>query len=658
MRHDILTAAVVILAAAPLQAQELPPASPTDLTAEFSVSAGKGSVKGHLTAPTMSNDYIDPQPLTGRISRIVVTRSCWMLGEWDVEVARFEQAVPGRGYSFTDDSLPAYGYDYTYTAVAANADGAGGYGTSAYVFAGVRPASPEFVSVASLDHGQPPLTFVIKASGLTDSGTPMDIPLTSLTLSYMMDDDDETIGTVQVIDNPEADREYTVEFDAKEGTSYIFRLVSACGFGESESSTCTVYVGEDSPGSPADVTATPRDGGVEVVWTAPTRGRHNGWIDTAATRYRVERHEGSAATLIADNLADCGIYDSCDDLVSLTAVRYSVTAMNDIGESIAEFSETLTVGPSARLPFIEHFNRKTMYSVEAENLWSYDPEGWTGNWNLTCYSYASGGATGVLGDESNDEGYAYCSHSYSRGETHDSMISSPIDMTDAVYPVVSFWYLARTGMDNRLEVACDVDGEMKPLMDFCISDDTEEGDDLVWRRRYAAMPEAAGCTARLVMHAYRMEEGEYTALCIDEIMIDDYPPVSGISASSDGMTTVLSWTAPESSSGRADSYEVTVDDASPVRVSGTSMDVVLDDDDDHHVAVRAIYGDIPSCLSEEYVFSRLSTGVTQVTVTGARTEYLDINGMPCPNPLPGSVVIRRTVNPDGSVSVSKAVVGK
>ena len=88
-------------------ATELPPSSPTDVTAAFYIRDGKGSVKGSLKAPTESNDYINPQPL-GIISLIEVTRSCWELGESDIPVARFEQAVPGMLYTFEDEGLTAY----------------------------------------------------------------------------------------------------------------------------------------------------------------------------------------------------------------------------------------------------------------------------------------------------------------------------------------------------------------------------------------------------------------------------------------------------------------------------------------------------------------------------------------------------------------------
>lgn len=654
MRNQILAAATLVLAATALQAQELPPASPTDFTTQFEVVNGKGVVKGQFTAPTMSNDYGNPQPL-GRISEIVVTRSCWSIAEYDVQVARFEQAIPGKVYSFKDETITTYGYGYSYSVKAMNADGEGGYGASSYSFAGLRPAQPEFIEVATQDMGLPPITFTFKASDLDEDGKPLGIPLTAIHLSFVADDDNETSAEIGTITDPEPGKAYSLTFDATPGMSYNFKLTAECEFGIGDSSSYSLFVGEDAPGAAADITVTPLNGGAEIKWTAPEKGRHNGWLNTANTRYKVERAVGSDYKVLAESIAECSFFDSCEDLTGQTSIKYRVTSFNEIGEGEPVNSESIIIGPAASLPFAEHFNKETYYSVEADNLWFFEPSDWSGNWNMTRYEYASGGATGVNGSADTEEGYAYCSHSYSSAETHDRMISSDISLENAIHPVLTFYYLARTGADNRLEVAYSSDNEETQLMDFCISDRAEEVGDLTWVRSIAPIAEAAGKNVNIIMHAYRAEEGNFENLCVDEILLDDYPPVEVFSSQVDGNVVTVSWVAPENSTGKATEYEVSIDGAEPITVTENMTDVTVSDDSDHTISVKAIYGDVPSCVSEAFRFNRQATGILGVTAEGSHTEYYDLTGARRHTFSAGEILIRRTIDPNGNVTVSKVV---
>lgn len=655
MKHLILAASALSLAmAAP--AKELPPSSPTDVSAVFMINKDKGFVKGQFKAPEQSESYTDPQPLTEPISKITVTRSCWQLGEFGTPVVEFTQAVPGKSYTFSDESIPSFGYDYTYDVKAVNAAGEGGYGASAYVFAGLRPAMPEFVSVTQADKGLPPVTFVISTPGISDTGEELASPLTALTLSYKDDDDDnETICEIETISAPVPGKEYTVTFDAAEGKSYTFLLVSSCAFGSSEAAGRKIFVGADSPGAPGEVTAlTGADGSVTVTWTAPTAGRYNGWIDPAATRYRVERVAGENTVPVADAISDCSATDPCTDLTAPASVRYAVVAYNEFGESETAYSRNITVGPESRLPFVEHFNKKSGWSVEPENLWQFLPDNY--DWAFTNFSYASGGFGGVLSDDDNDEGYAYCSQSlYS--EADDRMISVPVDLREAEYPVVSFYYLTREGYDNRLAVACLQDGEEHELLDLGMADDVAAEGDAGWVLRSAPLDMAAGASASLVMRAYHSGEGELGSFCIDEILIDDYKPVKSFSADAADDVVTITWTAPAAFTAAPTEYAISIDgEEQPATLSAPEYVTTLSDDDNHTIAVRAIYGPISSCWSEPYTFNRHTTGVASAHGGAIRVEYFDLNGTGRSAVNPGDLLVRRTTHADGSVTFEKVLI--
>ncbi|MDE6410178.1 MAG: hypothetical protein K2K81_08060 [Muribaculaceae bacterium] len=634
---------------------ELPPASPSEVKLSFEVVNGKGVIKGQVTAPTTSNDYVNAQTLTERISVMTVTRSCWSLGGDDVVVAKFEQVIPGRTYSFEDNDLPEYGYSYNYKAVALNDEGAGGYGTSEYIFAGVKPSTPEFVSVTVGDQGKPPVSLVIKGTDLNEDGEPLGMPLTALTLSYS-GDDDYTSNEITKIENPEPGKEYSVNFDAQEGMTYEFQLISECAFGSSETKTYSLYVGADSPASPADVKALPKDSGALISWTAPTEGRHGGWLDPATIRYKVERVISYFdKTLLAEDLEECEFFDPCEDLTTLTSLSYAVTAYNAMGESTDASSETVTVGPMASLPFIEHFNAGSGYSPTPDNIWTYEPDDY--DWSFSRSKYYSGGANGVLGDDKKEDGYAYCDDSYNSGDADRLMISTPINMSDAKYPVLSFWYLSRPDLDNKLIAGYREDGEDRMVLEVGISDDfaanAEEGGEYVWVNRYVALPEVAGKSASIVFNASRKATGEYGVLCIDEVLLDDYPTVETFSTEIKDGEGVIKWVAPANHSGEPTSYDVELDGEAMSGVTTPELPVKDMEDKDYVLKVRPVYGKIPSCWSNEYVFNPLTTGISTIMATEGETIYYDLTGMPRSTFEKGEILIRRTVAADGTVRTEK-----
>lgn len=77
------------------------------------------------------------------------------------------------------------------------------------------------------------------------------------------------------------------------------------------------------------------------------------------------------------------------------------------------------------------------------------------------------------------------------------------------------------------------------------------------------------------------------------------------------------------------------------------------------MAVRAHYGDVPSCLSEAVAFDSNGTlGIGTVQADGGRVEYFDVNGRKVVAPVPGMFLIKRTTAADGAQKVEKTVYAK
>lgn len=651
MKHLLLPFLTV---AACFSAIAATPGAPTDIQTTFQVQDGKGIVRGQFKAPTVTSDY-DPKPLTERLM-IDVTRDCWMLSEYDVPVAHIDNVIPGNAYSFIDDNIPAYGNSYTYTVRAYNLQGetdTWGSSASEWAYAGIHVAKPEFVSVTTADKGASPITFTVRAEDFDEDGNPLGMPLTALVLSYSADDDDETSGIVQTVEFPEAGKDYTVTFEAADGVSYDFYLVAECEFGSSESVSRSIFVGVDTPAAPADVKATAFEDGARISWTAPTEGRHHGWIDPAEVRYKVERVLSYYNRVqIADGLTECECFDPCDDLSTLTSLSYAVTAYNALGDGGYASSETLVVGPSAKLPFTEHFNTSSGWSVKADNIWTEVPEEY--NWSYTSSTYASGGLPGVNGDSKTEEGYAYCS---GYGNAENRLISTPISLSGAKYPVLTFWYGCRPDADNLLAVGYTADGEEVTVEEFGIADEYQahavEEDAPVWVRRVVAMPGLAGKTASILFNAKCVASGNNENLCIDEVLLDDYAPVEVFACNFNEGTGAVTWTAPSNSTGEPTNYEVELDGEKCDDTTAPELLMGAAENRDYTVRVRAWYGDIPSLWSHMYVFNPLTTGILSIGVESGVTEYYDLTGTRRNTFTPGEILIRRTVAPDGSVKVSK-----
>lgn len=651
MKHFLLTV-IVMVAGVSAQAATVP-GHPTDLSTKFYIENGQGVIKGQFKAPTVDNSW-EEKPLTDLIM-LDVTRSCWMLDERDIPVAHFDNAVPGKTYTFIDNNLSTYGYYYTYTVTASNTKGESGWGSSSSesAYAGIVVAKPEFVNITTAEKGSSPITFTMRGEALDEEGNELGYPLTALVLTYSADDDDETSGTVGIIENPESGKEYQLQFEGINGMSYEFYLAAEFEFGRSETATRSIFIGADTPAAPGEVKAVPFEDGAKITWSAPVDGRYHGWIDPAEIRYKIERViNNTTRILLAENIEECEYFDPCEDLTTLTSLKYAVTAYNSLGNGGSASSENITVGPSAKLPFIEHFNTPFGYGVTADNIWTEVPEAY--NWSYSSSSYSSGGLKGVLAEDKVDEGYAYCS---GYADAENRLVSTPINMTSAKYPVLSFWYGSRPDAANLLAVGVSIDGEEKIADEFCIADEYTDNaieDDMpVWLRRIVAIPEAAGNNASIVFNAQCVKGSNNETLCIDEVLLDDYPPVEIFMTNfKDGAGTV-SWIAPANSTGEPTRYEVLMDNEPCADI--TSAELIMNgvEDRDYTVKVRAWYEDIPSCWSDSFVFNPLTTGILTIGSDGSRTEYYDLTGTRRISFNQGEILIRRSVSTDGKVSISK-----
>lgn len=656
-------ACCVQFAVAQTEQTELVPGEPK-LTGKFVLVDNVPTVSLELIAPTEAHSWDTPKPvLTDPIARIEVTRSSYAASESDEPVKTFTNVTPGETFTFTDTEFQT-GYQYSYNARAYNSENESGYAAYLSIYTGIRPAKPEFVSVTTTGEGGSPVTFVVKAPATDDNGAELSVPLTSLTLKQYTSDYKEI--DLKNIDNPEPGKEYTLSVDLVEGESYAMRLYASTAYGTSDYTSKSVFVGKDVPASPKDLKAAATDKGVELTWTAPTEGWNGGYFDPAATLYKVERVTSVERKSLAEGIAECKYTDDCADITAPTEITYVVTAYNAQGEGGSkECDETLIVGPAIKLPFVENFNNVIAGSwydtYLPENLWSYSSSsGYGTSWSFDGSNYEFEG-TGVDGDTDNEEGFAYCSHSYGDAGDSDDIISAKISLADAKCPVLTFHYVTFMGATNRIAVKTRTDETDTDIADFGISEvaDADGEANETWIKKTLALKEAAGKEINLVFRAYLPDDSEYgnqNNVFIDGIYLDDYPPVENVTVENEETGITLTWEAPANSTVTADAYDVTVNGKEAVRVTEPKFEITPEPDVDYTVTILAHYGEIESVPSEAIEFSSKLSSILSISKDGAvSVEYFDMTGRKVASPAEGMILVKRSTLADGEQKAEKVI---
>lgn len=151
--------------------------------------------------------------------------------------------------------------------------------------------------------------------------------------------------------------------------------------GTSNPADTTIYVGYDTPNAPADVQLNlGSDRKATVTWTAPTQGKHNGYL--GALKYDVYRIASGDTTKVAENLDGTSFSETLPD-TTLSKYVYGVVAVN--GEKYGDMglSNGSIIGQPFEAPYQDDFNNGIdLYTViDANN------DGRTWNWSASRQAY-------------------------------------------------------------------------------------------------------------------------------------------------------------------------------------------------------------------------------------------------------------------------------
>ncbi len=133
--------------------------------------------------------------------------------------------------------------------------------------------------------------------------------------------------------------------------------------GTSPEASLRVWLGNDHPAIPANVSVERQGDRNVVAWDAVTTGAHNGFVDPLQVTYSVTRFPDEVK--VADNLKTTTWTDVVPEPAKTTVYRYEVTATFDGRESEPGISDVLPLG-ALRLPFSDDFSETdadTKYKV-------------------------------------------------------------------------------------------------------------------------------------------------------------------------------------------------------------------------------------------------------------------------------------------------------
>lgn len=206
---------------------------------------------------------------------------------------------------------------------------------------------------------------------------------------YTIYRDGEQIGTT-------SDLTYTDT--PAEAKTYTYRVVASNSLGEGFYNENSVFVGEDLPGAPLNVTLTAEGANATITWQAAEVGMEGGYYNKEGITYTVVRNDGK---VIAENTTATTATDTEE---TTGAYSYTVTANSSKGKGGSATSNIVVFGNGYELPLKSSFDTKAdmdLWSVIDRSSYS-DEMGDGTTWQFKdldkCvqYQYCGNGAKDYL----------------------------------------------------------------------------------------------------------------------------------------------------------------------------------------------------------------------------------------------------------------------
>lgn len=246
--------------------------------------------------------------------------------------------------------------------------------------------------------------------------------------------------TVTTLDTAAPGQHFTVN-DAKSTQGLTkYTVIASNENGSGAKAVVNVWVGQDAPLAPTNVTLKDDANGHFVTsWTAPGNvGQHGGYVDASQLKYRLYRPNNYGSSSInVDSIASTSYSVSASSFPSQQEILYyGLTAFNVGGESRQTGTPVVITGDVYILPFTESF-----VNAKNQNFWWRTSTGDNG-FQLTQTLPAD-----------NDAGSAYFVAAKPGDEAW--LNTGKISLANAANPKLVFSYFAYPGENAKLSIEVD-----------------------------------------------------------------------------------------------------------------------------------------------------------------------------------------------------------
>lgn len=195
---------------------------------------------------------------------------------------------------------------------------------------------------------------------------------------------------------PGAKEEYTDVIDSSEGMLVTYRIVPVNEKGEGVSTEQEIFVGEDLPAAPANVTFRKEmPDKVTIQWDAPAKGTNGGWIDLSSLTYSIVRMPDNE--ILADNLNETVFTD--ENIAKVNSYTYEITSYTHAGKGGTVSTDKIVLGPGNTLPYTCNFS--TQDEVDTWTIVNYnnDSRQWEAAYNGGSIQFNGGWNTPEPSDD-------------------------------------------------------------------------------------------------------------------------------------------------------------------------------------------------------------------------------------------------------------------
>lgn len=215
-----------------------------------------------------------------------------------------------------------------------------------------------------------------------------------------------------------------------------YSAYAANASGDGEDVSDSVYVGEDVAQDIEKVAILDHSSSATLTWTTPdTTGVNGYWLDPSHLTYNIYDIDGSriATGLTTNSYTITGL----DQNVEQHLVQYSVTAINEGGESDRSYSNGMIIGRPYPTPFAEGFP----HGNPSNAMW-WTTRNNTANW-------------GSSQNYDHDGNYGAATFKATKAGDNVQLITGKISLEGTNTPQLSFWYYATPGADIQLSAIVD-----------------------------------------------------------------------------------------------------------------------------------------------------------------------------------------------------------